>query len=575
MTIELRHTNYGGDEIRKFRLTYEGGKKFKDEYLEKFSKRENAQDFDTRKAITYVPAFAKAALVDIKNAIFSRMPEIQRLNGGDTYNSIMRGDLGGVDNASSSMNAFIGSEVLPEMMAMKRVGVYVDMSQGNAVSKHDDARHPYCYIYRREDILSWNIVRGELHSIFLHSHEDEIDEDTGLIKGKKDEYRLLRLRARECGTRYVEVTFYDNEDREVEGAKTVLDIPMIPFVFFEIAESLFVDVADYQIALLNLASSDVNYGVLSNFPFYTEQNNPYTSEHIRLADESSDGSSTEAGRGKSREVQVGATIGRKYGKGMDRPGFIHPSPEPLEVSMKKQEEMKREIRQLVNLAVSNMSAERESAESKKIDQSGLDSGLSYLGTRLEKGERQIAAIWMAYMGSKVQVEIKYPEEYSSKTVAQRLEEAGRIMEQVKPSPSKTFQKEMMKVSAHIVLDNRVPEKTLKAIMKEIDDADVVYVDPDALNLDVEAGLVTTEKASLVRGYPAGEAEKAEAQKVRRAAMIVAAQTDAGAQPITDGAARGVPELEANEDLSSKEEKERSQDRSMDIDNKDKTRGKGK
>jgi hypothetical protein len=34
------------------------------------------------------------------------------------------------------------------------------------------------------------------------------------------------------------------------------------------------DIADYQIALMNLESSDINYMLKSNFPFYVEQYDP-------------------------------------------------------------------------------------------------------------------------------------------------------------------------------------------------------------------------------------------------------------------------------------------------------------
>ena len=54
----------------------------------------------------------------------------------------------------------------------------------------------------------------------------------------------------------------------------LIDIPEIPFVLMELDTSLMTDIADYQISLLNLASSDVNYALKSNFPFYVAQFNP-------------------------------------------------------------------------------------------------------------------------------------------------------------------------------------------------------------------------------------------------------------------------------------------------------------
>ena len=67
MTIsELKHPEYKDLQRYwpKWRLTYEGGDKFVEAYVKMFSQLENVNDFADRKAITYVPAFAKAAVID-------------------------------------------------------------------------------------------------------------------------------------------------------------------------------------------------------------------------------------------------------------------------------------------------------------------------------------------------------------------------------------------------------------------------------------------------------------------------------------------------------------------------------
>ena len=73
--IDSRHPSYLGGQIdwAKWRLTYSGGEEFRDTYLERFTTREDNADFVTRKNITPIPAFAKAAINDIRNAIFQRM----------------------------------------------------------------------------------------------------------------------------------------------------------------------------------------------------------------------------------------------------------------------------------------------------------------------------------------------------------------------------------------------------------------------------------------------------------------------------------------------------------------------
>lgn len=83
--------------------------------------------------------------------------------------------------------------------------------------------------------------------------------------------------------------------------------------------------------------------------------------------------------------QVSPSMGMKYGIGLERPGFISPPTDPLVASMKKQSEMKDEIKQLLNLSLSSMG-----------DSTSKEEGLSFIGQELERGEREIAAIWCEY-----------------------------------------------------------------------------------------------------------------------------------------------------------------------------------
>ena len=62
--------------------------------------------------------------------------------------------------------------------------------------------------------------------------------------------------------------------------RSILPITRIPFVMLELYDSLLADVADYQIALMNLSSSDIAYALKSNFPFYTQH--PRHSSRSRL-----------------------------------------------------------------------------------------------------------------------------------------------------------------------------------------------------------------------------------------------------------------------------------------------------
>src|SRR5690606_20232795 len=114
------------------------------------------------------------------------------------------------------------------------------------------------------------------------------------------------------------------------------------------------------------------------------------------------------------DIKVGVSVGRAYALGTERPGFIHPSSEPLKASMELQRKLERDTRELVNLAVAQLG--QQSAESKQMDPAGLEAGLSFIGLVLENGERKIASHWASYENSKPAT-IKYPDRYSLKTDA--------------------------------------------------------------------------------------------------------------------------------------------------------------
>jgi hypothetical protein len=308
-----------------------------------------------------------------------------------------------------------------------------------------------------------------------------------------------------------------------------------------------VDVADYQIAHLNLASSDLNYALKSNFPFYTEQFSPL-SEIPNVRPPDATGESSETQEAVKPKLNVGASQGRRYSKGLERPGFIHPSPEPLIASMDKQKLMKEEIRQLVNLAVTNIEPIQASAESKEIDERGLEAGLSYIGMELQFGERQIGEIWSEYEGSTSYPTINYPENYSLKDDADRRREAKELNELKDNVPSPTYQKEIVKQIATITVGPKVPLDELKKIHSEIDGAANVATDPKTIKEDHEAGFVSTATASKLRGYDEKEAAAAKTDHAERLARIKAAQQDA--------TARGVDDEGMNPDASKDEKKDK-------------------
>jgi hypothetical protein len=68
----IRHPEYLEDEMywTEWRDIYNGGPRFVRRNLKRFSTRETPADFNDRKFYTPIPSYAKAAVNDIRNAIF-------------------------------------------------------------------------------------------------------------------------------------------------------------------------------------------------------------------------------------------------------------------------------------------------------------------------------------------------------------------------------------------------------------------------------------------------------------------------------------------------------------------------
>ncbi len=258
---EVKHPLYEERfrDWEKWRRTYAGGQLFIDRYLRKFSSREDVDAYARRKDITYNPAFAKAAVDEIKNSIFNRFVDIERNGGSKNYQQSVKGQNRGVDLLGSSMNSFVGRIILPELLVMSRVGVYVDMPEISGVTVVEAlGKHPYLYIYRTEDIQSWTYDEesnsNEFTNVLLRDYYTTYNAETGLATGCEQRYRRLWVNGDQ-----VMVQFYDNEGEKTDkygnkddGGIIALEIPRIPFMMVEISDSLLAEVANYQIALLNL-----------------------------------------------------------------------------------------------------------------------------------------------------------------------------------------------------------------------------------------------------------------------------------------------------------------------------------
>lgn len=549
---QIRHPDYTAaiQDWIKWRICYLGGEIFKQRYLKQFTQREDAEMFLRRKELSPIPRFAGAAVDEVKNSITVRLSDVKRTNGPQSYVDACAGKNGGVDRKGSSMKAFMVEAILPEMLSMRSVGVYIDKDpiEGKVNRRTAKSIVPYLYYYQVEDLLSWDtyVYNNECSykALLLREQYDLYDDVTGLPMGCNE--RLRRVWINNNGK--VSVEFF-NQTRSMKDGKEVreyvsqganeLNITEIPFVDFTISKSLMEDIADYQIALLNMESADVSYSYGANFPIYVEQ---YAQNELNSHIKKLDSETGDPLPKQNKQVDVGPFHGRRYPQNLDSPGFIHPSSEPLQIAMKKEEQIKEDIRQLLGLTISSLQPAHASADSKQIDKQTLEAGLSSIGLELQTGEQRISRIWALYEGDKSVTTVSYPTTYALVTDDQRIDSAVKLQGLQGAAPSKMFQKYCAKNIAKTMFENKVPQEDLDKMIKEIDAAKYITSDSIAITADLENGLVSEMTASNARGYDgATEVPIAREEHAAKAARIVTAQTSAKAG--IDGAnARGVPAL---------------------------------
>ncbi len=582
--VDTRHpmVYVGQTDWALWRDTYAGGIEFRETYLKQFTSREEQVDFNTRKAITPIPTFAKAALNDIRNAIFQRMRDILRRGGSEAYQNAINGLNGGIDRRGSTINAFLGMKVLTDLLVMGRVGIYVDAPVTSEVSTlAEAATQPYLYQYAVEDILNWKMAgphkESQFQAVLLRDTTMEFDQRTLLPSTTGERYRLMWI-DEETGN--VMLQFYSLEgdpidlDGEPATEPVKLELQQIPFVILELDDSLLKDVCYYQIALLNLVSSDVNYALKANFPFMVEQRDLRSSGAHLKRTSTAEGTASAGGQGaEDEDIKIGVTHGRAYDKGMDAPSFINPSSETLNASLALQTKLEGDIRKLINLAVTNIGAR---ASDSSTDTEGLEAGLSYIGLVLENAERQIASHWAAYeQRNKKQrnvATIKYPDRYSLKTDDDRVKEAGNLSDLMTAVPGRTIKKELGKLIVAALLAGKVDLDTLQKIEGEIDAAEYTTSNPTTIIDSKNAGLVGDKTASVALGFTDDEYIQAREDHIARIKRIAETQgvIEGGQNP----AARGVGDL-ASDSSGGGDEKELSRETDLQGTTIPRVRGKGR
>ncbi len=117
-------------------------------------------------------------------------------SGAASYKDAIGGLGRGVDNRGSSMDVFMGKEVLTELAVLGRVGVYVDKADLTGAVTLNDTQNvrPYLYFYQAEDIFSWRFdAQNNLTHVLLRDREFTVNPDIGLVDGLVEKFRLLEL----------------------------------------------------------------------------------------------------------------------------------------------------------------------------------------------------------------------------------------------------------------------------------------------------------------------------------------------------------------------------------------------
>jgi hypothetical protein len=423
------------------------------------------------------------------------------------------------------MNSYIGKHILPDLLVMGRIGVLVDAPNFTGQSLADVPRdfRPYIYCYPVEQIPL--LVESEVgsQSDFKAVLLTDQYSETNYLTGVSNTYQSYRYYYINDDTGFVNLQLLDKDGVE-NGPVIELRLKSIPFVMFDIGDSLIKDVCRHQVALMNLISSDTSYAIESNFPFLTKQvGNNNAGQHLK---------------GEDEYAEVGLKKGLTYPRNSDRPQFVSPPTEPMKASLMLRKEIKDEVRELVSGAISDLG-----------DEGTIESGLAAIGLELERGENRVAAYWATYEHNDIEDRdlptIKYPEQWSLKTTDERIEEASKLSDTMYKVPGRKVKKEIAKLAAAALLRGKVKTEVLDEIMEDIDKVPYCTSDPKTIIAAKKQGLISDETGALALGGTPDEYKKAQEDQARRAAAIVAAQSDAAA-------ARGNPDGSADPSSPDKE-----------------------
>lgn len=536
-----QHSKY-----QQYRLCYAGGEEYIRTNLHRINSRETIPDYNLRLQLAYSPNVARRELLRLQDALTRSVDAVQRV-APPQYHAFMED----VTCTGVGISSFIKDTIIPELLQV--AGAYVFFDRIGSSDK--------CVLslIKRESIqnMRFDSETGELTGVTFRAQKAIYDEETNFPKGTKEVMMLL----------WKNPEGYVNLVSDVGGKQetvTVYDVPSIPFVWAELPKCLLEDVIKNDVAILNLAASDLTYALNSNFAFFTEQ--------VNSTDAVANGTVTsfeETPTGEYMEktspiVDIGVAHGRRYAQGLDRPGFINPSPDPLRVSMEKQSAIAAEIKELILRNLADFDTNREA-----------DGGLSCIAAKLAEFETKLLNVWNMFFQKNISdCFIQYPSGYTLLSTKEIQELVDGNTEQLKNTCSITMKKTLLKQNAELLLRSRVNDGTLTEVYKEIDAAEVIILDPNLIIKQHTEGIVGDVTATKLSGYSEDEAKRAQEDHMERLRRIALAQSPGNTEAILNGA-RGIDDMEPGQggNTSATVEKKISQNENLNKEKRSKkTRG---
>lgn len=496
---------YDREDWVEWRYCYASGRVFRDEYLEPFSDRETKAEFKRRRDLTPIPSYARLEINRVKNGLAQRFPDIIRRGGTKAWQEAVAGTGRGVDRRGSSMNSYIAKYLLSEALVMRRVGVLVDAPRviGETAADVPANFRPYLNYYPVEHIERIIPAPVDSPSDWSAVIVKDVNKNYDLATGETTDVQSWRYYYLDPDRDNRVTIQHFTDDGKESQPPIYTNLDSVPFVVFDVMESLVKDVCSYQIAHLNLISADTSFAIDANYPLLTRQRGNSIPAHLL---------------GEDNEADVGAQKGLWYDKGLDRPGWISPDVSPITTGLALRKGFRDEVHELVTGALASLG-----------EDGTIESGLAFIGQCLEDGEARLWDHWTAYENadrSRRRVpQILYPEDWSLKTDDERLDEAGKFIDLMNKLPGQKGKKTAAKSAYDRWLRGRIPVSELDAIKAEVDAAPYSISDPNIVIKAKKEGIFSIETSALALGANEDEAEKAKNDKADTQKAIAAAQAD--------------------------------------------------